>query len=300
MNDLPWSRPGRFYKGNVHTHSTRSDATRDPEAVCAEYRENGYDFISLTDHFLDQYDYPVTDTRRFRSERFTTILGAELHAGEIEAGGRWHIVAVGLPLDFEPPSEAEDGPGLAARARAAGAFVALAHPAWYALTLDDALSVEAAHAVETWNETCRWLNDRADSWHLLDQLLVRGRRLTAIATDDAHFHERPDWRAAWVQVRAASLDPDALLESLKAGHFYSSTGPSIDDLRVEGNTLRVTCSPARELYLSGLGARRAQVTGDGVREAEFPLALFRGSYCRLTVVDAQAKRAWSNPIWLDG
>jgi hypothetical protein len=31
--------------------------------------------------------------------------------------------------------------------------------------------------------------------------------------------------------------------------------------------------------------------------AAFDLTPFRGSYCRVTVVDAQGKRAWSNPIW---
>lgn len=298
MKSLPWSQPGRFYKGNLHTHSTRSDAKRSPEDVVAEYRQNGYDFISLTDHFLDEYDYPVVDTRRFRTERFTTILGAELHSGAIEAGGRWHILAVGLPLDYEPMPD-EDGPAIAARARAAGAFVALAHPAWYALTLDEALSIEAAHAVEVWNETCRWLNDRGDSWHLLDQMLLRGRRLTAIATDDAHFHERPDWRMAWVQVRAAALDPTALLEALKAGHFYASTGPTIEDVRIEGDALRLACSPASEIYLSGRGSRNERLAGSDLREATLPLGRFVGSYCRITVVDGQGKRAWSNPIWLD-
>ena len=84
---------------------------------------------------------------------------------ENEAGDRWHIVSVGLPLDFRPPSETETGPQLAARAADAGAFVGLAHPAWYGLTLRDAESIEAAHAVEIYNETCLWLNDRPDGWH---------------------------------------------------------------------------------------------------------------------------------------
>ena len=39
---------------------------------------------------------------------------------------------------------------------------------------------------------------------------------------------------------------------------------------------------------------------DGVTEAELSLEKFRGSWCRLTVVDAQGRGAWSNPIWLDG
>jgi hypothetical protein len=299
MKNLPWSRLGRFYRGNLHTHTNRSDAPLTPAEAIAEYEGHGYDFVAITDHFSESYGFPIVDTRAFRSERFTTLIGAELHAPAIEVGERWHILAVGLPLDFAPNRPDEDGPALAARAAAAGAFVAIAHPAWYSLTLDDALSLEAAHAVEAYNETCHWLNDRGGSWHLLDMLLARGRRLLAAATDDAHFKERPDRRGAWVQVRSERLDPDALLAALKAGHFYSSQGPELRDVRVEGGRLRIACSPATGAFLSGRGSKAASAVGQGIEEAELPLEPFRGSYCRLTVVDGAGKRAWSNPIWLD-
>ena len=38
MNQLPFRQPGRFFKGNLHTHSTRSDGALEPEAVVAAYR----------------------------------------------------------------------------------------------------------------------------------------------------------------------------------------------------------------------------------------------------------------------
>jgi hypothetical protein len=299
MNSLPWSRPGRFYRGNLHTHSNRSDAPLPPAEVVAAYRDHGYDFLAITDHFSETYGFPVVDTRELRGDGFTTLIGAELHAPGIEVGERWHILAVGLPLDFAPNLPGEDGPALARRARAAGAFVAIAHPAWYSLTLDDALALDAAHAVEVHNETCRWLNDRGDSWHILDMLLARGRRLFAIATDDAHFKERPDCRAAWVQVRSERLDPDALLAALKAGHFYASQGPELHDLRIEGGRVHVACSPAAAVFLGGRGSKQESRFGRGIESAELPLERFLGGYCRLTVVDADGKRAWSNPIWLD-
>jgi hypothetical protein len=299
MKSLPWSQPGRFYRGNLHTHSNRSDAPLTPAEVVAEYAPHGYDFLAITDHFTESFGFPIVDTRELRGERFTTLLGAELHAPAIEVGERWHILAVGLPLDFAPNRPGEDGPQLAARAAAAGAFVAIAHPAWYSLTLDDALTLTGAHAVEVHNETCRWLNDRGDGWHLLDMLLARGRRLLAIATDDAHFKGRPDRRGAWVHVRAERLDPDALLAALKAGHFYSSQGPELREVRIEGDRLHVACSPATGVFLSGRGSKAEAAVGEGIQEAELSVERFIGGYCRLTVVDAAGKRAWSNPIWLD-
>ena len=62
------------------------------------------------------------------TSNFTTIIGAELHTDQIELGGMWHILAVGLPFDFAPPPANESAAQIAARAMAAGAYVAIAHP----------------------------------------------------------------------------------------------------------------------------------------------------------------------------
>lgn len=299
MRNLPFDKPGRFYKGNIHTHSTRSDGRLRPEEVIAAYRARGYDFLALTDHFLPRYEFPIVDTRAWRAEGFTTILGAELHGPVIESGDPWHVVAVGLPLDFPPPAPEETGPAIAARAAAAGAFVGMAHPAWYALSLDDALQLTAAHAVEVYNTTCHMLNDRGDSWHLTDVLLGRGRRLLAYAADDAHFREELDAFGGWVQVRADRLDPDALLAALKAGHYYSSQGPEIRDIRIAGDQVHVACSPATTVHVTGPGPAKQSTYGTGIEQFSAPLALLRGGPIRVTVVDAAGKRAWSNPIWLD-
>ncbi|MEG2860151.1 MAG: hypothetical protein RSA12_09670, partial [Clostridia bacterium] len=40
-----------FFKGNLHTHTTRSDGKMSPEDVMALYRAHGYDFLALTDHW---------------------------------------------------------------------------------------------------------------------------------------------------------------------------------------------------------------------------------------------------------
>jgi len=154
-----FSSPGRFWRGNLHTHSTVSDGVLEPAEVCRRYNAEGYDFLALTDHFVGRYGYPIVDTVPFRDNQFTTILGAEVHSGAMQNGEIWHVLAVGLPADFTPSNspdfkalaDQETGPELAQRARDAGAFVAVAHPQWSGMTLEDARSIEAAHAVEIYN-----------------------------------------------------------------------------------------------------------------------------------------------------
>src|SRR6516165_10717628 len=231
MQIRPFSTPGRFWRGNLHAHSTLSDGALNPMDVVEAYRRAGYDFVQLSDHFLGRFDWPIADTRKLRSDNFTTLIGAEVHAMGTSAGEYWHIVATGLPFDFPPAGPDESGPQLAERAREAGAFVAIAHPSWSQLTIEDGRSLGAAHAVEVYNHTCAVMTDRGDGFYLLDQLCNEDRRLAAIAADDAHFHYG-DLHAfgGFVMVKSESLDADALLRALKAGAFYSSQGPRIDDI----------------------------------------------------------------------
>ncbi|MGI9499443.1 MAG: phosphotransferase [Geminicoccaceae bacterium] len=298
MLDLgPFAVHGRFFKGNLHTHCTRSDGVLPVERVVQAYRDGGYDFLSMTDHFLEKYDFPVTDTRPFRDETFTTLLGAELHAPALENGEAWHLVANGLPLDFAPLQPGETGPELGARAVEAGAFLTLAHPAWYGQSVGDARAVPAAHAVEIYNHGCAVGSDRGGGAYILDALVGEGRRLTAVATDDAHFKE-PDAFGGWVHVKAESLEPEHLLSALKAGHFYASQGPTIHDLAIDDEAIEVVCSPARSVVAVGHRSVSAHALGDGLTRVRLSRErLVKSPYIRITVTDRAGLRAWTNPIF---
>ena len=309
MRIAPFSTPGRFWRGNLHTHSTRSDGALTPEQVIGAYKQAGYDFLNLSDHFIQRYDWPITDTRAFRSNDFTTLIGAELHAMSTEVGELWHVLAVGLPLDFPSLQPGESGPQLAERARAAGAFVAIAHPAWSQLTLNDGRALTAAHAVEIYNHGCAVETDRGDGFYLLDQLCNEGRRLSAIATDDAHFRNgEHDAFGGFVEVKAESLDPEALLAALKAGEFYSSQGPRIYDVDVSRQEVRVDCSPVNSVALL-TGTSRAiarvgrDITGATLEVAQAAKQAWADpgadKWFRIVVIDSAGRRAWTNPVWVD-
>jgi hypothetical protein len=297
MSLQAFSASGRFFRGNLHTHSTLSDGTLSPEAVCAHYREAGYDFLALTDHFQRRYGFPVADTKGFRTNRFTTIPGAELHAPVNSQGEIWHILAVGLPADFAPTGEGETGAELARRAVGAGAFVAIAHPQWSSLTIEDGRALPMAHAVEIYNHGCALECARGDGASLLDALLGEGRDVTAIATDDAHFRQ-DDACGGWVMVKAEANEPGALLAALKAGSFYSSQGPLIHATEISGDALHIECSPAMNVAAVGRGSRVVHAYRRQMTRAELPLDRFAGDWFRLVVTDAAGRNAWSNPVRL--
>lgn len=87
-DDLYALRPLR---GDLHSHSHRSDGRHDPSALAGHYREQGYDFFALTDH--NRY-YPggeIDETYSGVKSGFNRVLGEELHT----PGSSVHIVHVG-------------------------------------------------------------------------------------------------------------------------------------------------------------------------------------------------------------
>jgi hypothetical protein len=304
--DLLKDGEGRFYRGNLHCHSNLSDGLWSPEDVVGAYRDAGYDFLCLSDHFEAGYGWRITDTRPLRDDTFTTILGAELSSASWDDRDCFWVTAAGLPADFEAPP-ADDHAGAITRAREAGAFVVMLHPGLNNLPLaaaERSPAIDALHAVEIYNHNGAMaaLPDRAHGAYMLDGLLESGRRLLVNAGDDAHFEHPRDRFGGWIEVHSRSLDPDLLLASMKAGHYYSTQGPKLRELIRDGDRLLVKTSEVYAISLTTGGGRwqsgQERHGEDGpIREAVFDLAPFHGSCCRITVVDANGKRAWSNPVW---
>jgi len=214
-------------------------------------------------------------------------------------------VAVGLPQDFTPPDAphfrpvkgSETAASIAQRARDAGAFVAIAHPHWSGMSEADARTITAAHAVEIYNHGCVVDNDRGEGFVTLEHLLNEGRKLNLIATDDAHFNT-PDFFGGWVMVKATENTPEALLGALKAGAYYSSTGPEINDIRFTKDSIEVDCSSAATIIVQGQGTSMATLHGKTMTTGQLSLdRLSNSPWIRVTIIDRAGKRAWSNPIW---
>ena len=140
---------GKIYRGNLHVHCTHSDGRNEAAEVVQLYCEAGYDFTCLSDHYWTDPRYSaetVCDSSGLDSDDFITIISAELHChGKLyDQAGLWHILANGLPLDFPIASATETGPELVSRAVAAGAFVSIPHPEWYAMTTEETRSLAEA------------------------------------------------------------------------------------------------------------------------------------------------------------
>ena len=299
MKLAPFGLGYSLYRGNLHGHSTHSDGLLSPEAVIKKYADLGYDFTCLSDHLWIDDRFAATnvfDGHALDRKGFITLHSAELHCfgKTYDQDGLWHIVANGLPLDFACPDAQETAPQLIARAQAAGAYVSLAHPEWYTMTMDEAMAVASADAVEIYNHSCVLSAARGSGIAIADYLLNEGKQISFTATDDSHF-ELPDFGGGWVMVAAAELSQNALVTALKAGHHYASTGADFTDLQIEDGVLTVTSSPVENVVISGAGHMAMTETGKAMTVTQFDLAKFRSDWFRITLRDAAGKMAWSNP-----
>ncbi len=289
----PFALPGTFYRGNAHTHSTHSDGAQSLEDRFAAYRQRGYDFLVMTDHFV------VNPVDHCSAEGFLAIPGVELHPANPYGGETYHIVGIGVSrlIDTTDMSPNE----VIAAINEQGALAVLAHPYWCGHTTTDLAPLRGYIGLEVYNTTCCVSIGKGHSESHWDDLLDRVGPAVGLAVDDTH-RETDDAFQGWVMVRATALTQPAILASLRSGAFYSTQGPEIRDMRVEptdvGPCLRVETSPARRIVFkarafNGLCIDAAD--GEVLERAECVMKPEQG-YLRLEVTAADGKKAWSNPF----
>ena len=301
MDLLPAKNSTNYYKGNLHGHSNHSDGSLEPDQVIKEYKSLGYDFTCLSEHLWKGEKFAnevVLDTTNLNENNFIVIPSAELHCKgkEYVKNGLWHIVANGLPVDFTCANDKERAPEMIQRAIDSGAFVTIAHPEWYKLTFDECMSVSHAHGVEIYNHSCHIEAARGFGTAAADYLLEENKKIFLTATDDSHFR-MPDAGGGWVMVASENLNERSILDSLKMGKYYSSTGVDILKFEMQNNLLKVVSSPAEHITLVGQGARSLSVNGNNITEAIFDLSNIETNWFRVTIIDNFGRFAWSNPIW---
>jgi hypothetical protein len=282
----PYRNLARWFRGNTHTHSTLSDGEWPLEKVVGFYRDRGYAFLAMTDHDL------FTDLSAFTTPDFVGI-----SSDEVTVRGREHIVGLNLTGPVAPFTS--DHQRTIDDIGAQGGLAILAHPNWSWLPETRGLEWHGYHAVEILNVVCNYLEYNGFALQWWDYLLRHGMRVWGVAADDAH---RIPYHGArgWIEVNADTLSAAAIVEGIRTGNFYASTGPEFRRFEVAGQTIKVWCSPAVEIrFLTGATNNPAwRLKGDALTEAEYTPRNGE-AYVRIEAVDAQMQTAWSQPFFLD-
>lgn len=280
----------RWFRGNLHTHSTVSDGLKTPDEVIRIYRNEGYDFLAFTDHWKP--------SGSGEKDGLLLIPGCEYDAGNNAADGIYHIVAIGPDHLVLPGRSSElTAQDVLDAIHKAGGYAILAHPSWSLNQPGEICKLKGVDASEIYNtlSDVPWNGRRGDSSVILDTAAALGTVLPLVASDDSHFYTGEACRS-FIWLQAEELTEAAVMDALFAGRFYASQGPKMD-VRWDGKTVKVRCTPAQQvIFYSNVVYTSPRVSkGFGLTETEYT-PLDRETFIRVEVIDANGKMAWSSPI----
>lgn len=305
--------PG-WYRGDLHGHTLHSDGSWDVPDLLQYARDFQLDFVTLTDHNtvsgLAQLDsLAADDVLTMGGLELTTYYGHALVLGT----RRWHEWRVSAERTMDE---------LARAALASGALFVIAHPMspgdpactgcdWQYADMRPG----SAPAVEVWNGLWAAYNERGLA--LYYEWLNAGHRLVATAGTDIHGAPPPGVRGAAANVvYAEALSEAAILDAIRQGHLYLSSGPTLalhalageavmmgDLLPVEGAVVVTArwgdAAPTDRVRLICNGRVEAEKPADAAGEAAWEVAAGRVRWCALELRDgAGVLRALTNPIFL--
>jgi hypothetical protein len=296
--DEPWLRCA------LHAHTTNSDGELAPDKLVRHYEWAGYDVLAITDHWAR--------TAEPGTKKLLVIPSTELNAEAPDQANDAHVLGLGVEADpvlpegsFAPLQEVVNW--IAAN----GGVPYLAHTYWSGLRTEQWWDTQGLYGIEVWNTGCELELGRGDSALHWDELLEHGRALFALATDDSH-HPGYDSGFAWTWVRAERTQ-EAVLEALRTGAFYGSTGPTIHGVEVGEGEVVVRCSPVQSVTLYAGRWRGARANAHRLGYPNHSEILERNDdelitavrlqkpyeppYGRVEVCDRHGRKAWTNPFW---
>lgn len=310
----PVRGPG-WYRGELHGHTVHSDGSWEAPDYIQYARDQRFDFVTLTDHNtvsgLPQWEsYSSADLLTMGGWELTTFYG--------------HALALGLRrvLDWRMRPGERSMSDIMAEVEAAGGMFVIAHPKsdgdpictgchW---DYDD-LMPGGARIVEVWNE--HWESSHNDeAVQLWYQWLNEGYHLYATVGTD--IHGKPDAGLVFGSnvVYADSLTEKAILDGIRQGHSYLSSGPQLTFTgsstsgqtammgdSIDGNNCQITaqwdgCEATDRIRLIRDGQVAEEWSADqGEKSWKFDDS--KPHWCVVEVRNAQGHmRALTNPIFL--
>jgi hypothetical protein len=247
-------------KGQLHCHTTNSDGVDTPIALVTAYKNAGYHFIGVTDHY-NGTTYP----------NFTVDPGVSgiTFLPSCEGGGTSvELLCWNVSQGYSAATQVVIDAVLAE-----GGMIGLPHPNYETpiTTAFTYLWSRGLHLIEAYNGAVYngvsgpAAGEGRAQW---DAHLSLHRIFYGIFTDDCHDISDPGgFDNGWVIVFADTNTPAAIVDALKKGNFYGSNGPDFSQsFDRETGVITVTTSAAATIRFIGAGGAVLQTTNDVTTE----------------------------------
>ncbi len=295
---------GTFFKGNIHSHTIHSDGHWKPEKSVKKYKEAGYDFMAITDHNL------YSRYTEFDDDQFIVIPGFEGNVALPKDDLRqFHVVYLDEQSDWSHHTQVQvphvktiEEVNTYIKSITDKGFIAmLAHPTWSLTPPEQVMQIEHIQFLEVFNTGCDVLENLGQDYRVWESVIRNGKPLWGVAVDDNHNEKKgieSDSFGGWICVKAKSLNRQDILDAMKIGSFYASTGPVVEACFVEDGVVHVVCDGVSKLFIND-HQRHSHVYQDhNIYTYQFDVSHWNASFILVTLVDSNGNRAWINPIYL--
>ncbi|MDR2078941.1 MAG: CehA/McbA family metallohydrolase [Treponema sp.] len=291
----PYSPDGLWLKGNLHTHTTNSSCGHYPlEEVAGTYADRimKYDFLAITDHMI------LTDVSPVQG-----LGGMVVFTGVEYKPEKFQTLGINITSYEDDVEDENNHQKIFDMVQSQGGLNIICHPHLYTpdyWPLERLLELTGYTAIEIYNHNVKMNNaGRAVATDVWDELLTRGKRVYGIASDD--FHHRSRYGGAFIMVRASEKSPSAILQAIRTGNFYASTGILLKDISLhDKNIISLAASNERVpdvvfRFIGAGGKVLAEVQGP---EASYVIQGGEG-YVRAEVYREDGSRAWTQPFFIE-
>ena len=218
----------RWFRGDLHTHTTHSDGTITVEDRVRGAVERGMDFLAITDHNTVSHHREIG--------RWPDVI-MPIRASEVTTfHGHMNCFGLREAIDWRDDARGGGAAGIIEQAHRQDALISINHPnafgdPWCTGCHWDYALVDFAtiDAIEVWNG--RWaIPETANlgALALWTDLLDAGFRPTAISGSDSHSAEEDDYIALpMTYVHAPDRSEAAILDGIRRGRVFISSGPKI-------------------------------------------------------------------------
>lgn len=324
------------YKANMHCHSNLSDGKLSPKELKEAYKSHGYSVLAITDHercedhtklndedflMLTGYEMYVRPSRFCIYDPYEPEIHMNLYPKDPHKTGlfrfsqmtskyipiyeRFNVKRVGkcdMPRRYSVGyinRVIED-------AVENGYIVAYNHPVWSLEDYDTILGYRGFFSMEMCNYGSFVSNRLEYNGALYDAMLRRGTRIGVHSGDDNHNKRsfadpKCDSFGAFTYILSEKLDHESIYSALENGSFYSSMGPQIYEVTVNGNTAHIRTSPCDVLIMHDGSKRPGTVyaeKGSKITEASFHIS-GKASYIRFSALDDGYKFADTRGFFRD-
>ncbi|MCM8821944.1 MAG: hypothetical protein NC831_03920 [Candidatus Omnitrophica bacterium] len=281
---------GNWLKGNFHIHTTRSDGVFSPQDVINKYFELGYDFLSFSDHdvLITEKDYKLLDNKGL-----ILIPGVEISASGV------HLLYIDAAEEIYPDSSRQKvlNDIQAIFNKTGKGFAIINHPDWQNefnhCSIEQMMEWTGYLGIEIYNGVIGRLDGNQYAINKWDILLSKEKKVWGFANDDSH---RPgDYGLGWNVVFAEKY-PESIIDAVRKGNFYCSTGIVIKHIDYDGNKIYLETENAKKIAAIQNAGRRFKVVYGNSINVEIPQD---AKYVRFECWGDAEEMAWTQPIIIE-